>query len=135
MRAVQIQSLASYLQKHHPSDVLMPTKEPGEKNPKFSHRDGQWTWSSFNAKMKPKTDDLCILLKTLCVIDVDSVEQASALEERFPILREVPCELTKRGKHYFFARSPQADILGYYDGPAQRVKGIDFKRCVFCNEE
>lgn len=61
------------------------------------------------------------------MVDVDSAEQAAALEARFPVLTTAPRESTKRGKHYFFARSARCDRDGYYDGHGQREKGVDFK--------
>lgn len=74
-----------------------------------------------------KNYDVGLLLHDLCVVDVDSREQAMELEERFPVLKEVPQEVTRKGKHYFFERSEMADREGYYDGPAQRIKGVDLK--------
>ena len=54
---------------------------------------------------------------------MDTEEQADALEKAYPILLTTPCEKTKRGRHYFFARSDLCDADGYYDGHSQREKG------------
>ena len=72
-------------------------------------------------------DDVGILLYDLCVIDVDTVHAADALEAAFPELAHVPMEVTARGRHYLFARSPLADAHGYFAGAAQRTPSIDFK--------
>ena len=126
-RARQIASLSTFLEASFTRDMLMPTKETSSKAPKFMHRDGTWSWARFKANFK-RGDDICILLQDLCVIDVDSVEQADELEVRFPILKTAPCEATQRGRHYYFKRTLTTNSQGYYDGPAQRgVKGIDFK--------
>ena len=80
--------------------------------------------------MTLKENDLGLLLYDLCVVDVDTKEQASALEKRFPELLKAPAVTTKRGVHYYFARSPLADKAGYYDSHGAVEEGIDFKsRC------
>lgn len=71
--------------------------------------------------------DVGLLLRDLCVVDVDTFADADALEARFPELRAAPAEATARGRHYFFTRSPLADEHGYYDGAAQRTPTVDFK--------
>jgi hypothetical protein len=55
--------------------------------------------------LQAEKDDVGIVLACLVVVDVDSVEQALALEARFPVLHEVPMENTRRGRHYFFLRT------------------------------
>ena len=111
-------------------DVLCPVR-PGEKCPMFPHRNGEWTWHVYDAWCQHNNHSAnhsaCLILRRICVIDVDDLALAKELEERFPILQQVPTALTKRGKHYWFARSETADKHGYYDKAGQRRKGIDFK--------
>lgn len=121
-------SLETFLRLNFPEDVLMPVRS-GLKAPAFQHSGGVWTWDSWNRVKKDKSfSDACIVLKRLCVVDVDSECANDALLERFPIpLSTAPVEKTSRGYHYWFVRPEFADELGYYDGAAQREKGIDFK--------
>jgi hypothetical protein len=125
-KQTSISRLAAFLEERHPADVLMPTVAVGEKAPKFSHRGGTWTWERFKQQRTIK-EDVCIVLQDLAVVDVDSEEQALALEARFPILTEAPAETTRRGRHYFFRRTPRMETQGYYDGAGQRVQGVDLK--------
>lgn len=114
-----------------PKDYLMPVKK-GLKHPAMPHNGGRWSWRKLDQWTANETDafDACVLLQDLCVIDVDDEQMASELEAKFPILKEVPMEKTRRGRHYWFRRSEEADLLGYYDGHGQRQTGIDFKtRC------
>lgn len=88
----------------------------------FPHKSSQWDWSKYHqflSSSDPK-GDMCVILHDLCVIDVDTSEDASAPHT-------VPCESTKRGRHYWFIRSTEADKDGYYDGAAQRISHVDFK--------
>ena len=122
----------SFLRASAPGDVLMPS---ARKAPAFAHKGGRWTWKSYDRYVAvcddaTAPDEACVLLNQLCVVDVDSMKQASALEAAFPCLADAPCEATSRGRHYWFRRSARADAMGYYDGSAQRVSGVDFKtRC------
>lgn len=133
-RAVRtLRRIRDVLEEQHPNDVLMPVRR-GEKCPMFPHRGGCWSWKSFDEfageGKRPPPHDVCVLLSDLCVVDVDDIDTARKLEERFPVLREVPREVTRRGMHYWFVRSDEADRDGYYDGPGQRMSGVDFKtRC------
>lgn len=68
-----------------------------------------------------------IALRDLCVVDIDDHAMARPLEGRFPALKRAPCEKTKRGFHYFFARSPLADELCFYDGCGAVNAHVDFK--------
>lgn len=68
-----------------------------------------------------------MLLKQLCVVDVDDLKIADELEKRFPYLKQVPTEQTIKGRHYWFIRSPLADAECFYDGAAQVIDRVDFK--------
>eukprot|EP00798_Chlamydomonas_sp_ICE-L_P009874 gene9874-7758_t len=71
--------------------------------------------------------DAGVLLRQLCVVDVDNENLVKHLEEIFPILNHVPTEITRAGRQYWFLRSALAEEEEYYDGPAQRIPGVDFK--------
>ena len=116
--------LSVWLRKWYPRDVLMPL-EKESKRPAFSHKNENWSWYRYLTKRK--NDDVGILLVDICVIDVDCRSVAKALEDRFAVLKKVPCEDTKKGCHYFFSRSEKADVEGYYDGIKQKNSQIDFK--------
>lgn len=125
--------VSDWLLSTYPDDLLVPIKD-GTKQPLFPHRNGQWTWSLLETYMKKhrrkKTNDMGILLKTLCVVDVDTRELVTELESRFPILRECPCEDTKKGRHYFFRRSSLCDSVSYMDQRSGVIPKVDFKtRC------
>lgn len=108
------------------TDTLMPSVN---KRPLFPYKEGGWSWqkySDFVAGNKCHAE-VGVMLRSLCVIDVDSVHLTLELEKRFPFLSYVPTEETSAGKHYWFLRSALADDTGYFDGAAQRMKGIDFK--------
>jgi len=71
---------------------------------------------------------VCIVVKDLCVIDCDTPQQAAALEAKYPeMLKGAPCERTRRGFHFLFARPSEADEAGFFDGAAQREQGVDLK--------
>ena len=119
--------LDRFLRKHYPNDLLMPVR-PGTKHPEFAHKDGQWTWERLDQFLLVQPDrDVCVVLRELCVVDVDDEKLAVALEARFPVLETAPMEKTRRGRHYWFLRSDAADTLGYYDGAGQRMVKVDFK--------
>ena len=122
--------LEQWLKLNYSTDVLMPAPL-GEKRPAYTHAAGSWTWARYDWAVRERgalaSKDVGILLRDLCVVDVDTAADAEALEARFPELRAAPAEATARGRHYFFARSHRADAHGYYDGPAQRTPAVDFK--------
>eukprot|EP00798_Chlamydomonas_sp_ICE-L_P013284 gene13284-19131_t len=117
---------AEFLRTRLFSDVLMPAID---KKPKFQHKDNVWEWGdhdTFVSKHKNHMD-AGVLLRQLCVVDVDNEKLVKHLEEIFPILNHVPTEITRAGRHYWFLRSALAEEEEYYDGPAQRIPGVDFK--------
>lgn len=115
-------------------DVLMPCKG---KCPMFKHSENNckwWTWDdafAYHPKSTTKDDvshiEVGILLHDLCVVDVDDSDTANHLESTFPILRHVPMETTKRGRHYYFARSRKSDVEGYYCSHSAKIPHVDFK--------
>ena len=130
-----VRPLRDWLRANHPNDVLIPCAH-GDKRPLFRYQGDQgdgWTWDKLDAFLgnlendRGREADWAVLLGDLCVVDVDSKATAALLEERFPILLNVPCEATKRGFHYFFRRSTLCDSAGYFDGCAQVLESVDFK--------
>lgn len=120
--------MEQFLRRNFPRDILMPVRR-GEKSPMYPHKNDSWSWHLYEGAAK-RGLDVCVLLKDLCVVDVDSRELEAELEARFPELRVAPKELTARGAHYWFARSPEADRDGHFDARAPRIQGVDFKtRC------
>ena len=123
-------NLEQWLKLNYSGEVLMPAPL-GEKKPAYTHSAGSWTWARYDWTCSQRSElaakDVGILLRDLCVVDVDTVADADALEARFPELLAVPAEATARGRHYFFTRSATADKLGYYDGAKQRTPTVDFK--------
>jgi hypothetical protein len=120
--------LASYLRTTFPRDILMPCPLD-TKRPLYPYGAGQWTWDDFDhfIASDPLPADFAIVLRDLCVVDADSPEASAALEARFPACATAPAETTKRGRHYYFRRTPLADAAGYFDGCGQRERGLDFK--------
>ena len=90
--------LESYLLKHAPKDVIMPAIG---KMPVHRHRGGDWCWTKWKqVRNTLRPQDICVLLQTLCVIDVDSEEQAVELEKLFgDVLSRCPQEKTANGRH------------------------------------
>lgn len=124
--------LCDWLVSAYPSDVPMPAGR-GNKMPLFAHADGAWSWTAlyrWQSYHITQRFDWGILLKELCVVDVDDPPLAAELEERFPVLCEVPCEMTTHGRHYFFARSSLCDSAGFYDQRSGVIAKVDLKtRC------
>jgi len=117
---------AEFLRTRLFSDVLMPAID---KKPKFQHKDNVWEWGDHDTFVSKHQNhmDAGVLLRQLCVVDVDNENLVKHLEEIFPILNHVPTEITRAGRHYWFLRSALAEEEEYYDGPAQRIPGVDFK--------
>lgn len=125
----QVDALARWLRETAPADVLAPVSRGG-KAPIVKHAAPEmWTMASLARWRSVQRDhtDFAILMKTLCALDVDNHALAAELERRFPQLADAPCESTRRGRHYIFARSALADDDGYYDAIAPAIAGVDFK--------
>lgn len=149
--AILLHNTESWLRVQYPHDVMMPCAK-GTKRPLYMHRNPlTWSWHQFDVSVRSSTrhardrgaappgatcaayqqflqeHDVGILLQDLCVVDVDDLALATELEERFPVLKQVPREQTRKGRHYFFERSELANRHGYYDGASQRIRGVDLK--------
>ena len=114
-------------------NILIPTSVGG-KRPTRRYKDDVWTWEEYDKMVElekkqqyQSKSDWGIILKDICVIDVDSPAVAASLEARFPELLLTPCAETKHGFHYYFRRSKLADDAKYYDGAGQRLNKVDFK--------
>lgn len=126
----QVVNLQKFLLESLPNDVMMPCTK-GCKIPLSHHKNGAWQWDHFfnfsrDTKFLSKYD-VGITLHDMCVVDVDDRGTADQMERRFPELNAAPCELTRKGKHYFFRRSDLANQHGYFDGHSQVTRGVDFK--------
>ena len=122
-----LRCMSEWLREVAPRGVLIPCAV-GDKRPAFAYSNNSWNWQDFDRFVQTGKDaDWAIVLHELCVVDVDSLEVATSLEERFPVLRDAPCEETARGFHYYFRRSSTADADGYWDGCAQVLHDVDFK--------
>ena len=113
------------------STALMPLKAKG-KSPLFAHaKEGAWTAKELGefVKTRPEHGTWGILLDRLCVVDADDAETVTWLEAlgasgEVPELARCPCQATKKGRHYVFARPPWADEEGYWDGARQRPESM-----------
>ena len=88
--------LAGWLKVHAPRDVLMPAPL-GEKRPAHAHAAGRWTWARWDYmewSVQRGRKDVGVLLRDLCIVDVDTAAAADALEAAYPELTEVPMERT-----------------------------------------
>lgn len=118
--------LSDWLMAAYPRDIPIPIPK-GQKHPAFQYADNKWTWEKFY-NYKPKANEnIAILLRDICVIDIDSKELVTEFEAKFPVLKTCPCENTTKGRHYFFSRTTKTDTYGYYDQRSGRVPLIDFK--------
>jgi hypothetical protein len=93
----------------------------------FPHANRQWTWHRFLGLGLSADRDIGLLLRGLCVVDVDCLAISAELCSRYPILLRTAHETTRKGMHFFFRRSKMADAHGYYDGAAQKLACVDFK--------
>lgn len=130
--------LAVWLKRVRPGSVLIPLRA-SSKAPLFAHRDGAWTWAEWDAffdsprglpqgnrREKYNGHDVAILLRDMAVLDFDTLEAAEQFERRFPELARAPMETTKKGRHYYFARTDAMDAARLYDRPGCAV-AVDFK--------
>lgn len=130
--AGQLMRLEMGLRAFAPDDIIMPVRK-GTKYPMFPHAKEAWTWDMWKEFAVTHDTvlhefDYCVILRDLCVIDIDDVDQARRWERSHPELTETPLIVeTRRGFHYWFRRPDVADELGYYNSAGKREKGVDFK--------
>lgn len=99
-----VDRLDKFLNHYFHQDVLMPVL-PGLKQPEFDYSNDKWTWERYHGWLETSGErDLGVLLKRLCVIDVDDSDVNDQLVHDFPVLNEVPCTVTNHGFHYWFRR-------------------------------
>jgi phage/plasmid-associated DNA primase len=77
-----------------------------------------------------------LLLDRLCVVDADDEATVAWLKAlsasgEVPELGRCPCQVTRKGRHYLFARPDWADAEGFWDGARQVAdRNVDLKtRC------
>jgi hypothetical protein len=103
----EISRLATFFRSEHRENVLIPLQS-GSKSPAMAHKGGRFTWDDWDACMKSGQEykEFGVLARTLVVVDADSPEAVEWLEDKYPALLECPCAQTRKGKHYYFLRSP-----------------------------
>ena len=115
--------------------TLMPLKARG-KSPLYAHASMPSCWTSKELwefiKREPEHGTWGLLLDRLCVVDADDAETVSWLEEmgasgEIPELARCPCQATRKGRHYVFARPLWADEEGYWDGARHSLRQVDLK--------
>ena len=96
-----------------------------DKNPKFRHKGGVWTWDSFEQHHMHPGDNVGILMKDLIAFDIDNKELRVVLEAEHPQWFEGrPVEeLTENGHHIIWRCSPLCDELRLLDGARQQDPG------------
>ena len=102
--------LQGYLDRKFPGCLIMPCSM--DKTPKYAHKDGQWTQEKAKRSLKECLDHgaLILLTKDLIVIDIDEEEWVGKLETMFPEMCEtIQCK-TRKGKHYYFSRTPDCEL-------------------------
>ena len=86
------------------------------KGPSFAHKDGKWNWERSDMCLWDRVEMVGLLLKDLIVIDIDGKQFLEFYENHFPCLQTCPKDNTKKGAHYFFARTELCDAKRLYDG-------------------
>jgi P4 family phage/plasmid primase-like protien len=113
---IELHKVIKTFYEKYPNNFIIPTTN---KFPNFNHKNGQYSWDNLcspNTIFDSKNNDsVGLLLKDLIVIDIDDRETVMDYEELFPILKEVVREETKKGRHYFFKRSPLCNELQMFD--------------------
>jgi hypothetical protein len=118
----RVQKLIETLKSKYPNNLPIPCKTKTATNkvvaPLFKHADGRYTWEFIQ---EPKNEvffqektNIGILLKDIIVIDIDDKDYIPIFERKFNILTEVVSEVTNKGKHYYFKRTPLCDELGIF---------------------
>ena len=120
--AEELRKLYKFLRTHAPNNVLMPLVK---KNPKFCHKGGVWTWDSYHQHQVPAGARVGILMKDLICLDVDNKELRGVLGAEHPHWFEGQPneEVTEKGHHVIWARSPLCDELRLLDGARQLNPG------------
>ena len=118
----RVQKLIEKLKSKYPNNLPIPCKTKTATNkvvaPLFKHADGRYTWEFIE---EPKNEvffqektNIGILLKDITVIDIADKDYIPIFERKFNILTEVVSEVTAKGKHYYFKRTPLCDELGIF---------------------
>lgn len=95
-----------YLSNTFPRALIMPTAVNGLKNPRYKHKDGQWTVEKAYAHLDEcfESGALILLSEDLIVVDIDDSTWVDKIESMFPMFIDTVTCNTKKGKHYYFRR-------------------------------
>ena len=122
----EFKNIYRFLGHKKPTNLLIPL---GTKNPLYKHARGKRNWERLNLHYKQRgcqnNEKVGVLLIDLAVVDLDTLQEVYDWETEWPVLNDVPMETTRKGKHYFFMRTPLCDKLGLTDGPLSQA--ADFK--------
>jgi hypothetical protein len=112
--------LQRFLQTRFPDNVLMPSKD---KRPVFKHKNGEYTWDKWINNGFPSvlsgtngiSGAIIRLTKGIVVIDIDNKDHLKALEDLQIGFEETVVCNTKKGRHYWFLRTPACDEARMHD--------------------
>lgn len=120
-----LKKMERFLIQNYPDCILMPTlnnlceSHPKGKNPAFPHKGipTEELWAKWRKEGRNGCDKglVIILREGMIVIDVDDMNVADDLEQRFPDFKETAIQKTSSGKHYFFRRTPMCDFMKVFD--------------------
>ena len=128
-----LEALEAWIKSDAPQCVLIPTKnnfDPHTKEPKcpaFIHKGvpHEEMWDLWERKGRDRCDQgICLILRgDLIVMDVDDHSWCDRMEKSFPEITRTVIQRTKKGKHYFFKRTPGCDSANLLDGARQILSG------------
>ena len=113
--ALELKTLADWLQQHAPENVLMPLRL-GSKEPTRRHKDGQWNWDAF--RRAPVSADYGILMRTLICFDFDPPPLFDHIKAENPdwfVPGTYAKAATAKGFHLIWRRSDFCDDLSLTD--------------------
>lgn len=127
-----LHQLSEFLQKEYPNVIPIPSrsqeartngKTTNIKAPLYAHKDlttaqlwDKWFTVGIQAICREPTHGLALILREdFIVIDIDDVEIGDQLEDLCEAFKLTPKQRTKKGVHYFFKRTQEADDAEIYD--------------------
>lgn len=127
--------LSNYLKINFPECIILPTESNNKnskngmgKNPAYSHKhlSSEDLWKKWDQRLSRGVQEfkeglLIVMRKDMIVIDVDDLQYAAQLEERFPNIIGTVMQQTSKGKHYFFRRSALCEELKIVDAARKLV--------------
>lgn len=118
--AQELLFLQDYLTNNFPGCLIAPIISKEDKRPLVRHKHGEWSEEKAIRCIKKggcSRGAVILLRKNLIVIDVDHQAWVEYLEELCPLMKNTVICKTKKGKHYYFRRTDDADIIR--DGATQ----------------